>query len=175
VASLTRDLPPLPDFSAFHAAFRPHADVPAGDLRSAYSMAYVDQDCEYLKLDGTVQRALDSGREVVSASFVIPYPPGFPILVPGQVVSQRILSFMKGLDVTEIHGYRPGLGLKVFTENALRAALERTVAVAEHVEPPPAPAERGDARAEVPPPAPGRPRKRGRTPRLRSGEGSQDA
>ena len=34
-----------------------------------------------------------AGREIVSASFVIPYPPGFPILVPGQVLSKEILEF----------------------------------------------------------------------------------
>ena len=49
----------------------------------------------------------------------IPYPPGFPILVPGQVVSAEILSFMRALDVNEIHGYRADLGLRVFTEEAL--------------------------------------------------------
>jgi len=56
---------------------------------------------------------------VVSASFIIPYPPGFPILVPGQVVSKEILAFMRALDVNEIHGYRADLGLRVFTQEAL--------------------------------------------------------
>ena len=57
---------------------------------------------------------------MVSTTFVIPYPPGFPILVPGQVISDEILTFMLALDVKEIHGYRPALGLSVFTEDALR-------------------------------------------------------
>jgi arginine decarboxylase len=56
----------------------------------------------------------------VSTAFVIPYPPGFPILVPGQVLSREIIDFMRNLDVKEIHGYRPELGLRVFTEAALR-------------------------------------------------------
>lgn len=38
------------------------------------------------------------------ATFVTPYPPGFPVLVPGQVFSQQILSFIRGLDTPEIHG-----------------------------------------------------------------------
>ena len=58
----------------------------------------------------------------MSATFVIPYPPGFPILVPGQVISPEILHFMRALDVKEIHGYRPDLGLRVFTEAGLAAA-----------------------------------------------------
>ncbi len=67
---------------------------------------------------------MDSGQEVVSASFIIPYPPGFPILVPGQVVSKEILAFMRALDVSEIHGYRADLGLRVFTPDALDAPCQ---------------------------------------------------
>ena len=65
---------------------------------------------------------LESGAELVSAGFIIPYPPGFPILVPGQVISKEIIDFMLALDVSEIHGYRPDLGLRVFTQDALASA-----------------------------------------------------
>ncbi|WP_416137798.1 aminotransferase class I/II-fold pyridoxal phosphate-dependent enzyme [Halomonas sp. HK25] len=122
VHSLTKELPPLPDFSRFHAAFRPDPDsnTPEGDIRCAYFLAYDEVNTEYLRFDnGEVQAAMRAGRDVVSASFVIPYPPGFPVLVPGQVVSEEILYFLQALDVTEIHGYRPELGLLVFTEAAL--------------------------------------------------------
>lgn len=54
----------------------------------------------------------------------MPYPPGFPILVPGQVVSLAILDFMTTLDVKEIHGYDPDLGLAVLTDEALRSVAE---------------------------------------------------
>jgi arginine decarboxylase len=70
---------------------------------------------------GALDRAIESGRDVVSSAFIIPYPPGFPILVPGQVISREILGFMRALDVKEIHGYRPELGLRVFTEEALES------------------------------------------------------
>ncbi len=122
VAALTENLPPLPNFSRFHEAFRPKAveGTPAGDLRTAFFLAYDDTLCEYLKLDGSITAAIDSGREVVSASFVIPYPPGFPILVPGQVVSREILAYLNALDVKEIHGYKPEFGLHVFTDEALK-------------------------------------------------------
>jgi arginine decarboxylase len=120
VLSLTENLPPLPDFSHFHPKFRPKPDSPAGDMRAAYFMAYNEELCEYLKLDGTIEKALQSGRQVVSTAFIIPYPPGFPILVPGQVVSEEILGFLKALDVKEIHGYRPDLGLRVFKETVLQ-------------------------------------------------------
>jgi arginine decarboxylase len=47
---------------------------------------------------------------------------GFPILVPGQVLSREILDFLRKLDVKEIHGVRPELGLRVFREEALHEA-----------------------------------------------------
>jgi arginine decarboxylase len=64
----------------------------------------------------------------VSALFVIPYPPGFPILVPGQIVSAAILAFMAALDVREIHGFRPELGFRVFNKAALARVGEATAA-----------------------------------------------
>jgi len=135
IRSLTKDLPPLPDFSRFHPAFRrggTAALTPEGDIRKAFFMAYDDANCEYLTM-AEASRSIEKGGEVVSALFVIPYPPGFPILVPGQVISRDILSFMEALDVKEIHGYRPELGFRVFTKDvlsssvAVRAAEERAV------------------------------------------------
>jgi arginine decarboxylase len=119
VKNLTENYPPLPDFSRFHDAFRADDVTSEGDIRSAYYLSYDEKNCGYLELDGSLKEAMDAGQEVVSASFIIPYPPGFPILVPGQVVSQEILAFMRALDVNEIHGYRADLGLRVFTDKAL--------------------------------------------------------
>ncbi|GAW35661.1 lysine decarboxylase, inducible [Roseovarius sp. A-2] len=125
VRNLTENYPPLPDFSRFHDAFRPGDLTPEGDIRTAYYLSYDLKNCDYLELDGSLKDALEAGQEVVSASFIIPYPPGFPILVPGQVISKEILAFMRALDVNEIHGYRADLGLRVFTPEAL-AALPKT-------------------------------------------------
>jgi arginine decarboxylase len=129
VHAFTEALPPLPDFSRFHDVFRdnPTSGTPEGDIRRAYFLAYDDTACDYLSLsDGSLDQALAAGREIVSAGFIIPYPPGFPILVPGQVVSRQILDFMQALDVKEIHGYRPELGLRVFTEQVLSAMARET-------------------------------------------------
>ncbi|MCB1940012.1 MAG: hypothetical protein KDE64_12550, partial [Rhodocyclaceae bacterium] len=126
VKALREDLPPLPDFSCFHDAFRISAGngTPEGDIRSAFFLAYDEGKCDYIPIEGNAfEKALAAGRQLVSTTFVIPYPPGFPILVPGQVISQEIIAFMRALDVTEIHGYRPELGLRIFTAEAL-AALE---------------------------------------------------
>ena len=119
VKNLMEDYPPLPDFSRFHDAFRADQETSEGDIRAAFFMSYDENNCDYLEIDGSLKEALDRGEEVVSASFIIPYPPGFPILVPGQVVSKEILAFMRALDVNEIHGYRADLGLRVLTPEAL--------------------------------------------------------
>lgn len=122
IESLTHNLPPLPDFSRFHRLFKPDIDAATaeGDTRKAYFMSYNESNCEYLRIDNRqLQNEIAAGREVVSASFVTPYPPGFPVLVPGQVISTEILEFLLALDVTEIHGYRPELGLHVFRNEAL--------------------------------------------------------
>ncbi len=118
IRSLTQETPPLPDFSRFHDSFRAVPGVPGGDLRKAYFLAYNEQNCEYVKINGCQDQMRD-GRELVSASFVIPYPPGFPVLVPGQVISKDILDFLIAIDVKEIHGYRAELGLRVFNDHAL--------------------------------------------------------
>lgn len=131
VKNLMQDLPPLPDFSRFHAAFCADPDTGEGDIRTAFFLSYDENNCDYLELDGGIEAALDAGREVVSASFIIPYPPGFPILVPGQVVSREILAFMRALDVNEIHGYRAELGLRVFTDDALAGQTARLANAAE--------------------------------------------
>jgi arginine decarboxylase len=136
IASLTENLPPLPDFSRFHDAFRPglRHGTPEGDIRRAYFLARNTDGVEYLRLDdGSVDEQVAAGRELVSAGFITPYPPGFPILVPGQVVSEEILSYMKLLDVKEIHGYTPAYGLPVFAAEAIEAAAGTRSADAESV------------------------------------------
>ena len=122
VKSLVEDVPDLPNFSRFHDAFRgdPKSATPEGDMRAAYYMAYDAASCEYLKLnDKRVDERLAKGPELVSAKFVIPYPPGFPIMVPGQVITPETIAFMRKLDVKEIHGFNANKGLELLSPEAL--------------------------------------------------------
>jgi arginine decarboxylase len=125
VRSLVEQLPPLPRFSRFHTAFADDSDDDGheGDMRAAFFLAYDQEAIDHLTIGGAVEAALGSGREVVSAAFVTPYPPGFPILVPGQIVTDDIVAYLKALDVKEIHGYDPEYGLRVFTQHSLDARL----------------------------------------------------
>ncbi len=122
VKALVEDVPDLPDFSRFHDAFRenPKSATLEGDMRSAYYLAYDAAAREYVKLNSKeIDERLKKGPELVSAKFVIPYPPGFPIMVPGQVISPGIVAFMRALDVKEIHGYNAALGLELLKPDAL--------------------------------------------------------
>lgn len=118
IESLTKNAPSLPDFSRFHSSFLAVPGVPGGNLRAAYFLAYNEENCEYLSIL-ECKEAIEKGKELVASSFVIPYPPGFPVLVPGQLISKEIISFMLALDVSEIHGYRADLGLRIFQDSVL--------------------------------------------------------
>lgn len=122
VRSLMKDVPDLPNFSHFHEAFRRDAGkaTPEGDIRTAFFGAYSQEQCEYVGIDSPeCDRRLRDGPAMVSANFVIPYPPGFPIMVPGQVVTEETITFMRKLDVKEIHGYEKAKGLKLLRADAL--------------------------------------------------------
>ncbi len=123
VLRLTAPSAPLPDFSGFHPSFRDGQGLPTpeGDVRRAFYLSYNDSYCEYLKPDEIEQR-MENAEQVVSTTYVTPYPPGYPVLVPGQVFSPEILAFMRGLDTPEIHGYRADLGYRVFLDKALEIA-----------------------------------------------------
>src|ERR1700740_2917170 len=128
VEEITEDLPPLPDFSEFDVAFRPGGASSFGDMRAAFYAGYEESDREHV-LAGEAARRLADGKTLVSTTFVVPYPPGFPVLVPGQVVSKEILYFLAQLDVKDIHGYNPELGLSVCTPEALaRMEAQRNAA-----------------------------------------------
>jgi len=122
VKSLVEDVPDLPDFQRFHDAFRdnPKSATQEGHMREPYFMAYDAANREYIKLfSKEIDNRLAKGPELVSAKFVIPYPPGFPIMVPGQVITKEIITFMRKLDVKEIHGYNAAAGLELLKPDVL--------------------------------------------------------
>ncbi|HEY7097774.1 MAG TPA: hypothetical protein VH437_13700 [Terriglobales bacterium] len=126
VKSLMEDVPNLPNFSCFHNSFRenPASITSEGDMRSAFFGAYREEQCEHLKLSSPeIDNRIKEGPELVSANFVIPYPPGFPIMVPGQVITAETIEFMRKLDVKEIHGFSATLGLKLLKPAYLSARV----------------------------------------------------
>lgn len=123
VKSLITDVPDLPNFSRFHDAFRenPGGKTNEGDMRTPFFLAYDAENCTHVKLHSKEIDDLVRSGQAVSAKFVIPYPPGFPIMVPGQVITKETIEFMRKLDVKEIHGYQAALGLELINPAKLGA------------------------------------------------------
>lgn len=122
VRNLMEDVPNLPNFSQFHDGYRddPRSTTPEGNMRTAFFAAYNEDDCEYLPLRSPeLDKRLEAGPALVSANFVIPYPPGFPIMVPGQIIDAHTIEFMRKLDVKEIHGYNASRGIKLIKPSAI--------------------------------------------------------
>ena len=125
VKSLMTDVPDLPNFTSFFDSFRedPSSKTSEGDMRSAFFSAYREDLCEHVRLfSPEIDKRLKDGPALISANFVIPYPPGFPIMVPGQVIDKATIDFMRKLDVKEIHGFNATLGLKLLNPAALKPA-----------------------------------------------------
>ena len=92
----------IPRFSSFAAQFC--TDAGAGDLSRAYHSSLIPGRSAVAAL-GKSGSSDAVGR--VSAGFVTPYPPGYPILVPGQWIEQSTVDYLRSLreaGVDEIHG-----------------------------------------------------------------------
>ena len=87
------DVPDLPNFSRFHDVLPRRSEE--RDLRGPHARAFFAsyRRGELRARASSTRQELDArlnnGPELVAADFVIPYPPGFPIMVPGQVITQR--------------------------------------------------------------------------------------
>ncbi len=102
-----------PSFSEFHPDLVDKVNAGEGDMRKAFFLAYEEENKEYFTLEALLDKIGNNKRKYVSANFIIPYPPGFPILVPGQVVTENILKFLQKIDIKEIHGFSASLGLPI--------------------------------------------------------------
>lgn len=127
VKSLVTDVPDLPNFSRFHDAFRdnPQSKTNEGDMRTPFFLSYDEANCTHVKLNSKEIDEMVKHGQAVSANFVIPYPPGFPIMVPGQVITAETIDFMRKLDVKEIHGYHAASGLKLIKPEKFGAAAKQ--------------------------------------------------
>ncbi|WP_298770927.1 hypothetical protein [uncultured Shewanella sp.] len=113
----------LPLHRDYHEAFVPYEGdhFSTVDMRRAYYAAFDEQQIEFVTLDTDMIKQVMNERRLVSASFVTPYPPGFPVLVPGQLITYDILLYLQKIRIKEIHGYNPAVGLKVFTQDYLQS------------------------------------------------------
>ena len=121
VKSLMTDVPDLPNFSHFHelSGAMPAQATNEGDIRSGFYSAY---DARVANISGCRPRNRPAPKERPGprlGELRHPVSAGFPIMVPGQVITQETIDFMRKLDVKEIHGYDANEGLKLVRPDAL--------------------------------------------------------
>jgi arginine decarboxylase len=102
-----------PDFSEFAPEFLLHPNISAGYLREAYYKGHDEKAVEYVPLEELIKRTKE-GKKMTCAALVIPYPPGYPALVPGQVITMAILQFLAAIDPNTIVGYSSTQGIPIF-------------------------------------------------------------
>lgn len=61
-----------------------------------------------------IEAKIEKNETVKSARLVLPYPPGIPVLVPGQIITSNIIEYLMGEveNGTEIHGFAHDSGSK---------------------------------------------------------------
>jgi len=118
---------PLPEKRIFHPAFMPFSggDYHASDIRDAYFKGGDEANVCYVPLSAESVKQVQAGQSWVSASFVTPYPPGFPVIVPGQIITVEILCFFQHIKVKEIHGFNFERGFKVFRDDYLTLLTDK--------------------------------------------------
>jgi len=106
-------LQPIPDVQDFHPKYLDQKGSKSGSVRQAYLDGYDLEVIEYLSLEEINER-IQSGQQVVGATFIIPVPPGYPLILPGQLINEMAIAFLQELDPQEIIGLSPELGVRVF-------------------------------------------------------------
>ncbi len=114
----------LPLTRSYHEKFVAYqslkqADFQAIDIRKAYYAGFDLTITEFTPLTTQIMKRVMKDYQLVSAGFITPYPPGFPIIVPGQLITYDILIYLQNIQIKEIHGYNPEKGLKTFTHEFL--------------------------------------------------------
>lgn len=110
---------PMPQNRRYAAKYSPFEGHDIVNMRKAYYDAYESLYIDFVQINETTIKRASKGEQWVSASFVTPYPPGFPLLVPGQVIDYEILIYLSSILNDEIHGYDKQFGLKIFNEKGL--------------------------------------------------------
>ncbi|MEO5376861.1 MAG: hypothetical protein H7832_03625 [Magnetococcus sp. DMHC-6] len=58
----------------------------------------VEDICQTIEQTGSLE------ENYISAAFVIPYPPGYPLLVPGQLITAQLLNCLRGFTSNDVLG-----------------------------------------------------------------------
>ena len=99
------------------ANFKGKNIIDIANIRLAYYDAFALENIEYILVNAELLALALKGQTWVSANFVTPYPPGFPLLVPGQIIDYDILFYLNSILNDEIHGFQKETGLRILKKN----------------------------------------------------------
>jgi len=117
----------IPHWAEFHPLFCSHhiGSHSILNIRQAYYLSRSDRAIKYINLNQDLASSIDHGEVLVSAALVTPYPPGYPLLLPGQIISSDAVRYLLSIIDHEIHGYDPMNGLEVFNPVFLDEHLQQ--------------------------------------------------
>jgi arginine decarboxylase len=85
-----------PPFSGFHSPSR----------KVDSELAFYANNEDKLAVRLVPLHSCATSKGLVCADFVTPYPPGYPVLVPGQKITRESVEFLVMMGIDEIHGTR---------------------------------------------------------------------
>ncbi len=102
----------IPQFSGFNKRYW-GIDESVGKISHAASESHIGGKTTNVKYDTCTGKT--------SAVFVMPYPPGYPILVPGQTIDSATINYIRslleaGVEIGDIHGLDETECLRVFCD-----------------------------------------------------------
>lgn len=118
----TSDSVPMPRFTRLGFS----STVPSPDQQNRLGFYFVNQPrwpIEFVPVAELGKLVRERG-ECLSATFVTPYPPGYPLLVPGQLVTEEYATVLLRLRDREIHGSTiqgDSKCIPVFVESAVKS------------------------------------------------------
>ncbi|HYI39340.1 MAG TPA: hypothetical protein VE053_03370 [Allosphingosinicella sp.] len=74
---------------------------------------------ETVRLNEELAVRVKNGERLLALDYVTPYPPGYPILLPGQLITLPILDYLGSMEHGEIHGIQAVPNGKLLTVCAL--------------------------------------------------------
>ena len=107
---ISSEIENIPLFSGFSPKFKGTKES-IGKICDAWAMSRLPEKTSIIKLEEC--------ENMTSAVFVTPYPPGYPVIVPGQIVNSDIIKYINslrnaGVGINDIHGLDKEECLRVF-------------------------------------------------------------
>lgn len=108
----------LPVKTVFHSSFLAYEGTEIGNIQKAFYMG-IDHNLTECVLVEEVFERIKSGEKIVAATLLTPEPPGYPVLIPGQIITESSIQFLLNFDKDLLIGNELDKGIKIFKSEIL--------------------------------------------------------